>query len=123
MATATQAIHSVPVQPVQKARPVVSQQQLAGVLVLRKQLAELDDLLGNAEDLIEAAFFSGRAVEPGPLQASVKEWQSQDGRFGHLVVLDSSASQEARQAQATYWRPGWERWPKSVEKSLARAAA
>lgn len=123
MATQAQPIFSVPVQPVQKARSVVSQQQLAGVLVLRKQLAELDDLLGNAEDLIEAAFFSGRTVEPGPLQASVKEWQSQDGRFGHLVVLDSSASQKARQAQATYWRPGWVRWPKSVEKSLAQAVA
>ena len=121
MATQAQPIYSVPVQPIaRQGKAVIPQQQLAGVLVLRKQLAELDDLLGNAEDLIEAAFFSGRAVEPGPLTASVKEWQSQYGRFGHLVVLDSSASQEARQAQATYWRPGWVRWPKSVEKSLAR---
>ncbi len=121
MTTATQAIHSVPVQPIaRQEKAVIPQQQLADVLILRKQLAELSEALGTAEDLIEAAFFSGRTVEPGPLTASVKEWESQYGRFAHLVVLDSSASQEARQAQATYWRPGWVRWPKSVEKSLAR---
>ncbi len=125
MATATQAIHSVPVQPVQKARPVVSQWLLAEVLRMRQQPTQFDEPLDKAEDKITYALMLGCEIELGPLTTWEQCWEGPEceSSFSHLVVVDVSASESERKAQALYWRPGQWRFPAHVERVLARAVA
>ncbi len=127
MATQTQPIAIViPFRPTaQYTRPVVSQQRLAEVLRMRQQPASLDEALDKAEDKIIYALMLGCEVQPGPLTAWEQSWEDPDyeDSFSHLVVVDLSASEGERKAQALHWRPGQWRFPAHVERALARAVA
>ena len=128
MATQTQPIASViPFRPTAKhTRPVVSQQRLAEVLRMRQQPgAPFNEALDKAEDKIIYALMLGCEVEDGPLTAWEQSWEDPEceGSFSHLVVVDISASEDERKAQALHWRPGQWRFPERVEKALARAVA
>ncbi len=125
MATASQAIHSVPVQPVQKARPVVSQWLLAEVLRMRQQPTQFDEPLDKAEDKIIYALMLGCEIEDGPLTAWEQSWEDPEyeDSFSHLVVVDVSASEGERKAQALYWTPGAWPFPKRVQRVLEQAVA
>ncbi len=128
MATQVQPIATViPFRPTAKyTRPVVSQQRLADVLRMRQQPgAPLDEALDKAEDKIIYALMLGCEIQPGPLTTWEQSWEDPEyeGSFSHLVVVDISASEDERKAQALHWRPGQWRFPERVEKALARAVA
>ena len=127
MATATQAIHSAPVCPParRRAKAAIPQRQLAAVLQMRQELAQLSEVLGTAEDRILAALMAGQSVQAGPVRAFEQAWEEAqyDGSFSHVVLVDSSAGKSERKAQALYWRPGQCRFPKRIERELAQAVA
>ncbi len=125
MATATQAVYSVPVQPVQKARPVVSQWLLAEVLRMRQQPTQFDEPLDKAEDKTIYALMRGCEVEAGPLTTWEQTWENPDyeGSFSHLVVVDVAASEGERKRQALYSTPGAWPFPKRIQRLLVRAVA
>ena len=127
MATATQAIHSAPVCPParRQAKAAIPQRQLAAVLQMRQELAQLSEVLGTAEDRILAALMAGQSVQPGPVRAFEQAWEEAryEGSFSHVVLVDSSAGKGERKAQALYWRPGQCRFPKRIERELAQAVA
>ncbi len=127
MATATQAIHSAPVCPParRQAKAAIPQRQLAAVLQMRQELAQLSEALGTAEDRILAALMAGQSVQAGPVRAFEQVWEEAryEGSFSHLVLVDSSAGKAERKAQALYWQPGTCRFPKRVERELCQAVA
>ena len=127
MATATQAIPSVPIRPParRQAKAAIPQRQLAAVLQMRQELAQLREVLDTAEDRISAALMAGQSVQTGPLRTWEQAWEDAryEGSFSGLVVVDVSASATERKAQALYWRPGQYRFPKRVERELAQAVA
>ncbi len=127
MATATQAIHSAPIRPParRQAKAAIPQRQLAAVLQMRQELAQLREVLDTAEDRISAALMAGQSVQAGTLRTWEQAWEDAryEGSFSHLVLVDSSAGKTERKAQALYWQPGTCRFPKRVEKELAQAVA
>lgn len=127
MATATQAIHSVPVCPParRQAKAAIPQRRLADILRMRQQPTQFDEPLDKAEDKIIYALQLGCEIEPGPLTAWEQTWEDTrySGNFAHLVVVNSAAAKDERKSQALYSTPGAWPFPKRVERALAQAVA